>query len=268
MHVASACSLRASLTMKSGLAGAHHQCLGRHDADHHAHLWQNPPVNHRRIDDLDPLPYSAEWPSLMSAWGRVDVHSFVSKFLQDSRIAGAYIEFGVGRGRSAVSAYRAHTRAGTCDSFHLFDSFEGLPEMASHDAGNPQFRQGEYSFSLAEVQAFLLTHGCQIDAFEFVPGWFDATAAGWASQRPALSAAVVHVDVDLYTSAVTILEAVAPLLQPGTVMLYDDWNCFSASSEKGERRATREWLLRNPSYRLEELASYGWHGRAFVLDIV
>jgi hypothetical protein len=33
----------------------------------------------------------------MSVWGRVDIHTIVGKFLEDNKILGAYLEFGVGK---------------------------------------------------------------------------------------------------------------------------------------------------------------------------
>lgn len=33
------------------------------------------PPSHRRIDELDPLPYETEWPDLRCVTGRIDVHS-------------------------------------------------------------------------------------------------------------------------------------------------------------------------------------------------
>ena len=79
-------------------------------------------------------------------------------------------------------------------------------------------------------------------------------------------AAIVHVDVDLFSSCLTVLDFIEPFLQVGTVMLFDDWNTFSASNLQGERAATAQWLKRNPQWQLNDYAAYGWHGRVFVVD--
>lgn len=221
-----------------------------------------------RRDELDPLPYTAAIPSLMSATGRVDVHTLAAKFLADSRLRGPYLEFGVGKGRSAVSALRAYTREGVCDHFVLCDSFQGLPPLQGPDAGSAQFSPGDYAFSQADVAAFL--HEYEADALArvtYVPGWFgagtrDAVAAALEQQPIAL----LHVDVDLYESCRWVLEAATPWLRPGVVVLFDDWNCFNASNRFGERRAVAEWLQEHPDFTLNEFTSYGWHGRAFIFD--
>lgn len=214
-----------------------------------------------RRDDLDPLPYTAELPSLLGASGRVDAHAVVAHYLKDNHLAGAYLEFGVGRGRSAVAAIRAHRRAGTCGKWVLFDSFAGLPGQSGRDEG-PQFAPGDYAFSQEQVVQFLQAHDAWDPAIEVVPGWFKDSLPAW-SGRPA---AVVHVDVDYAESAQLVLQAVTPVLQVGAVVMFDDWNCYGASRFRGERWAVDQWLRSNGRWTLHPWFPYGWHGQTFFVD--
>ncbi len=227
---------------------------------------------HRRSDELDPLPYLAEWPSLRSATGRVDIHSLAAFWVRETKVRGAYLEFGVGMGRSAVAALRANRRDNpdSVGPFLFFDSFCGLPELTSVDTGSAQFKRGDFSYSIEQVRQFLARYGLghEIPA-TFIQGWFEHSLPTFDAAAHGLEkAAIVHVDVDLYTSCATVLEFVRPFLQAGTLMLFDDWNAFGASDLKGERAATAEWLLKNPRLRLAEYASYGWHGKAFIVDVI
>ena len=43
---------------------------------------------------------------------------------------------------------------------------------------------------------------------------------------------LVHIDVDLYSSTVEVLEFVKPLLVKSSVLVFDDWYCFPPGSEK------------------------------------
>lgn len=228
--------------------------------------------SHSRTDELDPLPYLAEWPSLRSATGWVDIHTLAAFWVRETKIQGAYLEFGVGKGRSAVAAIRANTRdnPGTVGPFVLFDSFAGLPELTSHDTGSAQFKPGDFAFSMDQVKAFLRQYLIpEAVPVKMIPGWFDQSLPKFDPLAHGVTkAAIVHVDVDLYASCVVVLEFVRPFLQAGTIMLFDDWNAFGASDRKGERAATAEWLRRNPALRLTEYASYGWHGKAFILDVL
>ena len=78
-------------------------------------------------------------------------------------------------------------------------------------------------------------------------------------------AAIVHIDCDLYASARDALELVSPKLQQGTVLLFDDYNCFSADPNQGERRALREFLASHPDIEVESWFSYLFAGQAFLV---
>jgi O-methyltransferase len=228
-------------------------------------------ASYTRLDELDPLPYTAEWPSLRSAWGRVDIHSLAAFWIQESQLEGHYLEFGVASGRSAVAAIRANQRLTPrrIHRYFLFDSFVGLPELEGPDAGSTQFKRGDYAFSVDEVVARLQKHGVADDSeIILVPGFFEDSLLPFdAGQFLGERAAIVHVDVDLHGSAAQVLTFITPHLQAGTILLFDDWNCFGAKNDRGERRAVREWLAANPQLRLESYAKYGWHGEAFVVDL-
>lgn len=223
-----------------------------------------------RRDELDPLPYHVEWPSLRSATGRVDIHALVAFWVRESKLRGHYLEFGVGAGRSAVAAIRAHRRENpeSVPTFFLFDSFEGLPTLEGSDADSNQFEAGQFAFDVEAVANKLRYHEVDDAEVVLVPGYFERSLATFdQTSLRGLGAAVVHVDVDLYGSARTVLNWVTPLLQQGTVILFDDWNAFTARASHGERAATREWLAANPRISLESYAKYGWHGEAFIVHV-
>jgi hypothetical protein len=222
-----------------------------------------------RLDELDPLPYDAAWPSLRTAWGRVDIHTLAAFWVQESKLKGHYLEFGVGSGRSAVAAIRANTRHNpeSVGRFFLFDSFAGLPALTGPDAGSTQFREGQYAFSEDQVREKLRQHGIHDQSrVSLVPGFFERSLPGFdARELRGWRAAIIHIDADLYGSAKLVLDFVTAHLQQGTVILFDDWNAFAASWSHGERAAAREWIEANPGLNLESYAKYGWHGEAFLV---
>ena len=65
-------------------------------------------------------------------------------------------------------------------------------------------------------------------------------------------AAVIYVDCDLYKSTVPVLKFIVPFLQRGTIIVFDDWNCFYGDPELGERKAWSEFLSANPHLKFEE----------------
>ena len=74
---------------------------------------------------------------------------------------------------------------------------------------------------------------------------------------------MVHIDVDLYSSTMQILEFIKPLIVVGTVIVFDDWYCFPPGSNKGETRAVKEFKAANPSFQLEEWKAYSTFGKSF-----
>lgn len=190
--------------------------------------------------------------------------------VRDAGIQGDYYEFGLWQGYSFCVAQAAATSVGLQDAqFFGFDSFMGLPPLTGPDAESHEFRPGDYASSYEEVTKNLERFGVDWDRTYLVKGWYDdlpQSAAHLASKMGV--AALVLVDCDLYESTVPVLRFVADRLQPGTVVMFDDWNCFDRSDDLGQRRAFREFLAENPSWKASPLLSFGWHGQAFTMQPV
>ena len=170
----------------------------------------------------------------------------IARFCHINRpIEGYYLEFG---------SHEANTMRMAWDSFHhlfewdfvAFDSFEGLPEIEPIDS-QPIWEKGKLRTSEPDFLRICAAHGIAADRLRTVKGFYDE------SLTPALrdsllprKAAVVYIDCDLYASTVTVLAFVRDLLQLGTVVVFDDWNCFHARPDRGERRAFAEFRAANP----------------------
>jgi predicted O-methyltransferase YrrM len=133
------------------------------------------------------------------------------------------LEFGVFAGRSLRVI--AELRKGK--DVYGFDSFEGLPEVY-----RPHVREG----------AFAVAQPPDVDGAEFVVGWFQDTLPGFLETHPG-PVDFVHIDGDLYSSAVTVLEHVGPRLQPGSVLVFDEFFNYPGW-QKHEFRAWQEYLQR------------------------
>jgi O-methyltransferase len=179
---------------------------------------------------------------------------------------GDYYEFGLYTGCTFWHAHRVAKR-GTY--FWGFDSFAGLPEPKGVDAETKEFKLGDYACSRAQVVANLKAAGVGSAKTKLIEGFYDQSLRFELIHNNGMeSAAVVLIDCDLYASTILVLRFMTPLLQAGTVLLFDDYNCFGASNEKGERRAFAEFLTVNPQWTAETAFSFGWHGQAFVMRSV
>jgi hypothetical protein len=121
-------------------------------------------------------------------------------------VEGHYLEFGVFSGGTIRQIARRKPNV----TIHGFDSFEGLPEAWSgFNLGQRAFSRGS---KLPRVPVSVTLH----------KGWFNETIAAWAGKNSG-PAAFIHIDCDLYSSTVDIFAGLADRLQPGTVILFDEY---------------------------------------------
>lgn len=203
-----------------------------------------------------------------------------------NRLAGGYYEFGVYKGESFRESYRIHQgyvtwhrtqtqspemwrrqiRWEVNHHFYAFDTFAGMPANTEE---NEVYAQGSFLSSLDEVrragQQVGMVEGEQIRYFK---GTFAEIASAQAEELATLQPAViVNIDSDLCASAADALAIVRPKLQQGTILLMDDWNCFGANRNKGERRALREFLENYPEIEVESWFPYSIVGQAFIVHL-
>ena len=104
-----------------------------------------------------------------------------------------------------------------------------------------------------------------MEEHQIIEGFFSETLNA-ELQNKLPKAGIVHIDVDLYSSTVEILNFIKPLLSLGTVILFDDWYCFPVGEDKGERLALKEFCKANPKFQLEEWKNYSTFGKSFFVS--
>lgn len=155
--------------------------------------------------------------------------------LEHAALDGLVLEFGVLHGSSI------NYLAGRCrETIHGFDSFEGLPE-----AWGPN-QAGAYSTGgrRPEVAANVELHA----------GWFEDSLPPFTRDH-AGPVRFMNVDCDLYSSTKTIFTQLADRIQPGSVIVFDEYLC------------TARW--REDEYRAfqEAVAANGWNYRYLAHNI-
>ncbi|MFW3172820.1 TylF/MycF/NovP-related O-methyltransferase [Geodermatophilus sp. CPCC 206100] len=150
-----------------------------------------------------------------------DKHDTLRAALERVVSEGLYLEFGVATG-GTLRVIATHAPAG---SVFGFDSFEGLPED-----WRPGFDAG--AFAQAELP--------DVPGAELVVGLFDDTLGPFLEAHPE-PVAFLHLDADLYSSTRTVLQALAPRLRAGTVIVFDEYFNFPGWEEH-EHRAWTEFV--------------------------
>lgn len=128
--------------------------------------------------------------------------SLLTYGLEQAAQPGLVLEFGVRRGTSL-----RHIAAQAGQEVHGFDSFEGLPE-AWGSAGPGLLTTGA---ELPDMPPHAHLH----------PGWFEDTLPEFLHAHPG-PLRFVNIDSDLYASARTVLNNLAPRLAQGSVIVFDE----------------------------------------------
>lgn len=221
----------------------------------------------RIIDFMSYLPLICNIsPMKARRWVRESYNSFniaerrrifmgIARFAHINRpIEGYYMEFGSHEANSMRLAWDCFQHLFHWD-FIAFDSFEGLPEMEDSDRSSI-FKAGNLATAEEEFVRRVISHGMPRDRLATVKGFYDDTL-NQDLQKKLLPkrAAVIYIDCDLYKSTVPVLEFIRPFLQLGTIIVFDDWNCYLAQPDHGERRAWGEFLAVNQDLKFESFVS-------------
>jgi len=190
-------------------------------------------------------------------------------FASSNLVGGDYYEFGVYRGRSFKLALReAAKRNMHC---YGFDSFKGLPALHPECDdnkglnGKQKWEKGQFACSKEELST-ILSGEFPEESYTLIEGFFEDSLMPELAKE-LTPAAIVHIDSDLYESANQVLDFVKPLLQDGTVLIFDDYYCFKGNRRKGEARALSEFLEKNKD--IEATRWFGHHcfGASFIITL-
>lgn len=169
-------------------------------------------------------------------------------------INGYYFEFG---------CHEANTMRLAWDTFKwlfdwkyiAFDSFEGLPEIQEIDKMEI-WKKGKLKTTEEEFIKIVTRYGMPIKKLITAKGFYNESLNDNLKQKLLpTKAAIIYIDCDLYASTVLVLEFCKDFLQVGTIIVFDDWNCFYGDPERGERKAFAEFRAKYPQLIFEEFVA-------------
>jgi hypothetical protein len=170
------------------------------------------------------------------------------KHVQENNILGDYVECGVWKGGNLILLSSLQESIGANRTIYGFDTFSGMTTPTDHDVdyrGNlaSEMMQsetkidGEHSIhclaSLALVNYNLQDNNAK--NIKLIEG--DVAITLKESKNLPEKIAILRLDTDWYESTKVELESLYPLLEPGGVLIIDDYGHFS-----GARKAVDEYF--------------------------
>ena len=226
------------------------QSLGRYEAITEALRAPWSPVRNECTSAFDQIYMAAlaATRTLVAPLKRRQRFSQLALCLSKTRgIKGDVVECGCARGLSShviCQVLRHERRDYDGSGYHIFDSFEGLPEPSPEDAIGDEIPnaqslrlncvRGHFKVPLAVVISNLK----EFPRITYHPGWIPETFGG----LPETTYRFVHLDVDLYDATAEGLEYFYGRLAPGGMIVSDDYSWPGARlaiQEFGERRGVR-----------------------------
>lgn len=149
--------------------------------------------------------------------------------------AGVVVEFGCYIGTTSLFIRRLLDMHPSTHDFHVYDSFEGLPEKSDFDASpaGTQFVAGELDASRKEFVMQFKKAGLMTPKIH--KGWFSELAS---SAIPS-NIMFAYLDGDYYESIRDSLNLVTPHLSDEWTIVVDD---YANEALPGAARAVNEWL--------------------------
>jgi O-methyltransferase len=196
-------------------------------------------------------------------------HCFLKASSLDILSHSDYMEYGIYHGFAFWYAQSLAKDLELDDlRFFGFDSFQGLPEIVGKDQGG-DFAAGMYSSGREFVEKNLNQYGVDWTNTHLVEGFYsDTLNENTKKEYQFRKCSILVIDCDLYEATREVLTFVGSLLNEQAFIIFDDWNCYNADPEKGERKAFAEFLQQNPTIKATPHKQFGSNCQVFFLEKV
>jgi hypothetical protein len=182
-----------------------------------------------KIEKIDPLEESipADYnhsPFLPRVYrGALDRYLYFKDMVEKVQtVEGDIVECGVSVGHGALLFTLFSDYIGKPRIYYGFDSFEGFPDPVEKDEITPIKGKSFWANPSATVLKVLndgrLGEDIIRERIRLIKGWFDQTLPGYQGRI-----ALLHLDCDLYESYKLSLESLYDKVQPGGVIMFDEY---------------------------------------------
>jgi len=174
--------------------------------------------------------------------------AYACKYIQAKNIPGDFVECGVWKGGNLILMSALNEYRGGSKKIYGFDTFSGMTapteidqdlwgESAVNLLKNSEYKDGTDSYhvfaSMSLVKEILKKNNC----FDIILIEGDVGETLLEIQNLPSSISLLRLDTDWYESTKIELEVLYPLLEPGGILIIDDYGHFS-----GARKAVDEYF--------------------------
>lgn len=175
--------------------------------------------------------------------GALDRYLYFKDMLEKVQmVEGDIVECGVSIGHGALLFTLFSDYIGRPRTYYGFDSFEGFPDPVEKDEATPIKGKGFWASPPDTVLKVLrdgrLSDEVIRERIHLVKGWFEKTLPKYEGRI-----ALLHLDCDLYESYKLSLETFYDKVQPGGVIMFDE---YDDKRWPGARKAIDEFFHDKP----------------------
>ena len=154
-------------------------------------------------------------------------------------LGGEFWECGVYKGGTAILLAKviAEYGASSGTKLHLFDTFEGMPDV---NAQKDWHKSGDFKDTSEEAVSSRVGHPEHVVTHK---GFIPDTFKGLENSKISFA----HIDVDIYQSILDSLNFIYPRLMPGGFIIFDDYGFPTCP---GARQAVDEFFAHKPEQPL------------------
>jgi hypothetical protein len=143
--------------------------------------------------------------------------------------------------------------------FYAFDSFLGLPSTDDQNI----FKEGQFKFSKNEFKKIIKNKtGVLLENKYIIEGFYEKSLKSEIALN-LTKPGIIHLDCDLYSSTITVLKFLKPILVSSSVLLFDDYYCYPVNENLGQKKAIEEFLKDNTNFQLKKWKAYSSFGQSF-----
>lgn len=177
--------------------------------------------------------------NMMSFEQQINIYHLLSRVVL-LNIPGDIVEFGCHKGLTTAIMQKTLDQLGSKKQIHVYDSFDGLPEMSKKDKGPVKFSKGDLKVGEKDLIKTFKKYKLKLPKINKY--WFNEIP----KEKLPKKISFAHFDGDFYSSTIDGLKKIYPLLSKGAILIIDDY-CDIKIHRKIEKSLNENKWSNNPS---------------------